>query len=179
MLPGAVSFFCSQSCSRPPLWDSRCNGAVSGGRRVAGDALGVPGVHSLPDPLNHKVQGVLERVSPPPGPWDSGEAGVPRSSARTRGWGGRPSARLTRVSPQMYIALASVHALVLCGLQFISCVRGQWTGKRQADGGAEGAGGCSLLLQELSDVFNKRMWVTCHTAVTLGQWHPVCTVGLP
>uniref|UniRef100_A0A8D1VCM7 Palmitoyltransferase n=1 Tax=Sus scrofa TaxID=9823 RepID=A0A8D1VCM7_PIG len=27
----------------------------------------------------------------------------------------------------MYIALASVHALVLCGLQFISCVRGQWT----------------------------------------------------
>ncbi|XP_058384385.1 palmitoyltransferase ZDHHC7 isoform X2 [Diceros bicornis minor] len=27
----------------------------------------------------------------------------------------------------MYIALSSVHALVLCGLQFISCVRGQWT----------------------------------------------------
>ncbi|MXQ86343.1 hypothetical protein E5288_WYG003024 [Bos mutus] len=27
----------------------------------------------------------------------------------------------------MYIALASVHALVLCGLQFIACVRGQWT----------------------------------------------------
>uniref|UniRef100_F1N6U3 Palmitoyltransferase n=1 Tax=Bos taurus TaxID=9913 RepID=F1N6U3_BOVIN len=30
----------------------------------------------------------------------------------------------------MYIALASVHALVLCGLQFIACVRGQWTGRR-------------------------------------------------
>lgn len=29
----------------------------------------------------------------------------------------------------MYIALSSVHALILCGLQFISCVRGQWTGK--------------------------------------------------
>lgn len=29
----------------------------------------------------------------------------------------------------MYIALASVHALVLCGLQFVACVRGQWTGK--------------------------------------------------
>ncbi|XP_006152624.1 palmitoyltransferase ZDHHC7 isoform X2 [Tupaia chinensis] len=28
----------------------------------------------------------------------------------------------------MYIALSSVHALVLCGFQFISCVRGQWTG---------------------------------------------------
>ncbi|ELK31417.1 Palmitoyltransferase ZDHHC7 [Myotis davidii] len=27
----------------------------------------------------------------------------------------------------MYIALSSVHALILCGLQFISCVRGQWT----------------------------------------------------
>ncbi|KAB0392227.1 hypothetical protein E2I00_019409 [Balaenoptera physalus] len=26
----------------------------------------------------------------------------------------------------MYIALASVHALVLCGLQFVACVRGQW-----------------------------------------------------
>ncbi|XP_044932320.1 palmitoyltransferase ZDHHC7 isoform X3 [Mustela nigripes] len=27
----------------------------------------------------------------------------------------------------MYIALSSVHALILCGLQFVSCVRGQWT----------------------------------------------------
>ncbi|XP_045389674.1 palmitoyltransferase ZDHHC7 isoform X2 [Lemur catta] len=27
----------------------------------------------------------------------------------------------------MYIALSSVHALILCGFQFISCVRGQWT----------------------------------------------------
>lgn len=27
----------------------------------------------------------------------------------------------------MYIALSSIHALILCGLQFISCVRGQWT----------------------------------------------------
>ncbi|EPY76567.1 palmitoyltransferase ZDHHC7-like protein [Camelus ferus] len=27
----------------------------------------------------------------------------------------------------MYVALCSVHALALCGLQFISCVRGQWT----------------------------------------------------
>ncbi|XP_037372179.1 palmitoyltransferase ZDHHC7 isoform X3 [Talpa occidentalis] len=27
----------------------------------------------------------------------------------------------------MYIALSSVHALVLCALQFVSCVRGQWT----------------------------------------------------
>ncbi|XP_044111557.1 palmitoyltransferase ZDHHC7 isoform X1 [Neovison vison] len=27
----------------------------------------------------------------------------------------------------MYIALSSVHALTLCGLQFVSCVRGQWT----------------------------------------------------
>lgn len=28
---------------------------------------------------------------------------------------------------QMYIALISAHALVLCGFQFFSCVRGQWT----------------------------------------------------
>ncbi|NXR45124.1 ZDHC7 Palmitoyltransferase, partial [Hippolais icterina] len=27
----------------------------------------------------------------------------------------------------MYIALISAHALVLCGFQFFSCVRGQWT----------------------------------------------------
>ena len=40
-----------------------------------------------------------------------------------------PGAVLTSVSLQMYIALASVHALVLCGLQFIACVRGQWTGR--------------------------------------------------
>ena len=40
-----------------------------------------------------------------------------------------PGAVLTGVSLQMYIALASVHALVLCGLQFIACVRGQWTGR--------------------------------------------------
>lgn len=33
---------------------------------------------------------------------------------------------------QLYIALSSVHALILCGLQFISCVRGQWTGEPQA-----------------------------------------------
>ncbi|TKC44066.1 hypothetical protein EI555_002153 [Monodon monoceros] len=32
----------------------------------------------------------------------------------------------------MYIALASVHALVLCGLQFVACVRGQWTGRHRA-----------------------------------------------
>uniref|UniRef100_A0A2K5MBS9 Zinc finger DHHC-type palmitoyltransferase 7 n=1 Tax=Cercocebus atys TaxID=9531 RepID=A0A2K5MBS9_CERAT len=32
------------------------------------------------------------------------------------------------VKPErMYIALSSVHALILCGFQFISCVRGQWT----------------------------------------------------
>lgn len=31
---------------------------------------------------------------------------------------------------QMYIALISAHALVLCGFQFFSCVRGQWTGKQ-------------------------------------------------
>lgn len=28
----------------------------------------------------------------------------------------------------MYIALISAHALILCGFQFFSCVRGQWTG---------------------------------------------------
>lgn len=33
------------------------------------------------------------------------------------------------LSFQMYIALSSVHALTLCGLQFVSCVRGQWTGE--------------------------------------------------
>lgn len=27
----------------------------------------------------------------------------------------------------MYIALISAHALILCGFQFFSCVRGQWT----------------------------------------------------
>lgn len=30
----------------------------------------------------------------------------------------------------MYIALISAHALILCGFQFFSCVRGQWTGKQ-------------------------------------------------
>ncbi|EPQ05438.1 Palmitoyltransferase ZDHHC7 [Myotis brandtii] len=33
----------------------------------------------------------------------------------------------TMLTDPMYIALSSVHALILCGLQFISCVRGQWT----------------------------------------------------
>ena len=47
---------------------------------------------------------------------------------------------LTGVSPQMYIALASVHALVLCGLQFVACVRGQWNGKCTPWGARGGSG---------------------------------------
>lgn len=64
---------------------------------------------------------------------------------------------LTSVSLQMYIALASVHALVLCGLQFIACVRGQWTGRpggvaSLARAAVGGEGGRGLRFQRKSSV---------------------------
>ena len=87
-----------------------------------------------------------------------------RSSGRTG-----PGTVLTSVSLQMYIALASVHALVLCGLQFIACVRGQWTGRpggaaslARAAVGGEGGGG--LRFQRKSSV----PFVSCRP-LRLGQ----------
>uniref|UniRef100_A0A4W2FFN7 Palmitoyltransferase n=1 Tax=Bos indicus x Bos taurus TaxID=30522 RepID=A0A4W2FFN7_BOBOX len=69
----------------------------------------------------------------------------------------------------MYIALASVHALVLCGLQFIACVRGQWTGRpggvaSLARAAVGGEGGRGLRFQRKSSV----PFVSCRP-LRLGQ----------
>lgn len=85
----------------------------------------------------------------------------------------------------MYIALASVHALVLCGLQFVACVRGQWTGKRRrrtpararcgGRGEAEEEGilqfrrKSSRLFSELIELFKQRVWDSSHTAICCNE----------
>lgn len=92
-------------------------------------------------------------------------------SLRLRRSSGRrgPGTVLTSVSLQMYIALASVHALVLCGLQFIACVRGQWTGRpggvaSLARAAVGGEGGRGLRFQRKSSV----PFVSCRP-LRLGQ----------
>lgn len=65
----------------------------------------------------------------PPAPRSRATSPPALCCPRWSGWAAAgPAAALTS-PPQMYIALSSVHALILCGLQFISCVRGQWTGE--------------------------------------------------